>query len=559
MKEQPNDHHHQNSSAIGRWLVLEARTKMSAGCRDGLAGWFALRAMLLCVLCVLCIGCADPVESMAAARHWPMPHAARPSRMASITAVPPTPAGTEPVQTQDRTCSFEPDTDYDTTQGGHVKAISQQQCCDVCWNISTCKVGVYQAPTSTCYWKGGIVKAKHKVGVVSCVARAPPPPPPPYNCSAPGARCAGRIGATHWNPCYFINATLPSLLDGAHVLAGTGSKVIKVATFNPRAMYPFNSPAWPDDSAFDSLLSMVSHPYYKTLWSMPEFETYILIAYSTVGGPAGGSISYWTRGITEAQAAEETRQFHAAAAFLHRTYPNKTFVFENWEGDWASRGGSYNASKPATDLALNSMRTWLAARQHGITLAREQVRTERHQPITPTATQGRIFFSAEVNLVEASRTKGEPNMINRVIPYIQLDMVSYSSYDTEKSPANFRAALGYLQEQHNRTVHSPPGPAAVFVAEYGMGENTAPNSTIATTVQIVVNEALTFGCSYIMYWETLDNECTGQIAGCAAGRCHDSKHPVTDPKHLHGFWLVRPDGTKAWPYTYLSGKIAGRL
>eukprot|EP01051_Picozoa_sp_SAG22_P010887 SAG22_NODE_1008_length_6054_cov_11.023678_9_plen_116_part_00 len=42
-------------------------------------------------------------------------------------------------------------------------------------------------------------------------------------------------------------------------------------------------------------------------------------------------------------------------------------MFENWEGDWASRAGGYDGTKPATPLALASMRTWLEARQAGVT------------------------------------------------------------------------------------------------------------------------------------------------------------------------------------------------
>ena len=83
---------------------------------------------------------------------------------------------------------------------------------------------------------------------------------------------------------------------------------------------------------------------------MPGIETYVLIAYSTVGGAAGGDISYWTKGVTSEQLAEETAQLKACAAFLLQTYGGlgKTFVFENWEGDWASRAGGHVG--PSTTL-----------------------------------------------------------------------------------------------------------------------------------------------------------------------------------------------------------------
>jgi hypothetical protein len=146
---------------------------------------------------------------------------------------------------------------------------------------------------------------------------------------------------------------------------------------------------------------------------------------------------------------------------------NKTFVFENWEGDWASRGGGYDPLKPASELARMSMRKWLAARQAGVTSARHAVLGAGDSNIPPHSTLasgsggggggggGNVLYSAEVNLVQESRVGGVPNMINTVIPFVELDMVSYSSYDTESDPVTFRAALEYIQHSHNRESHTP--------------------------------------------------------------------------------------------------------
>jgi hypothetical protein len=215
-----------------------------------------------------------------------------------------------------------------------------------------------------------------------------------------------------------------------------GSNLIKVALFSPISNYPFNSPAWPSNTGFKTLVSMAQHEYYTQLWAMPEFKTYILIAYSTVGGAAGTGISYWTKGITSAQAAEETKQLYECASYFLNTYASegKTFVFENWEGDWASRAGGYDPSVPATPLALASMRTWLEARQAGVTRARREYREEQQQQGRAgpgEGSAGNVFFAAEVNLVQASREKGDRNMITDVVPYVALDTVSCSSYDTQ--------------------------------------------------------------------------------------------------------------------------------
>ena len=465
-------------------------------------------------------------------------------------------------------CTYEAGVDYTPTMGGTVPAATREACCAACDAKPWCLAGVWQQKSGDCFLKGGIiVPHRGKPGIVSCRARADPVPAPPFDCAAPGADCAGRLGATLWNPCYYVNASLPVLLDGAAQLAGTGARVIKVALFEPKGNYPFNSPDWPD-RGFPTSVAMAQHPYYRALWASrrgarataaaadarppqadPRFDTFVLVAYSTVGGTSGGGAGYWTGGITAAQEAEETAQFKACAAFLLAQYPGKTFVFENWEGDWASRAGSYDPKKPATPLALASMRRWLAARQAGVTAARAGYAPPAHRP------PARVFFSAEVNLVHDSLTTGAPNMINEVIPYVPTDMVSYSSYDTESSPANFRAALAYLQRQHNRTAAAPPGPRAIFVAEYGMGENVAAATAVNFTIENVVNEALAFGAAYVLHWETFGNECTGG-PGCQNNRCDDATQPVADPKRLHGFWLVRPDGTKAPAYHFLADKIA---
>ena len=39
----------------------------------------------------------------------------------------------------------------------------------------------------------------------------------------------------------------------------------------------------------------------------------------------------------------------------------------------------------------------------------------------------------------------------QVVPKVRLDMVSYSSYDSQQSPEHFKAALEFIQHQHNRS------------------------------------------------------------------------------------------------------------
>jgi hypothetical protein len=55
--------------------------------------------------------------------------------------------------------------------------------------------------------------------------------------------------------------------------------------------------------------------------------------------------------------------------------------------------------------------------------------------------------------------------------------------------------LDFIAANHLRTAASPPGKAAVFIAEYGVAQNQAPNATVVSTVRNVVDSALAWGVS----------------------------------------------------------------
>ena len=115
------------------------------------------------------------------------------------------------------TCVYTPNTDYGCTWGDSKTAASKEACCAQCQAEPQCLVGVFQAngDAGVCYLKGGVIESHSKVGVTACQARSKPKPAPTYSCAQSGARCAQRLGATHWNPCYAVNQSVPSLLDGA--------------------------------------------------------------------------------------------------------------------------------------------------------------------------------------------------------------------------------------------------------------------------------------------------------------------------------------------------------
>lgn len=93
------------------------------------------------------------------------------------------------------------------------------------------------------------------------------------------------LGVAHWQGCYFKTAK-PFLLDGAEEVRRLGSRILKVA-FNfhePWNDYPWHS-EWPQEewrTWTPPPVEVAQHPYWRELFAMEGFDTFILIAYSNV-------------------------------------------------------------------------------------------------------------------------------------------------------------------------------------------------------------------------------------------------------------------------------------
>lgn len=335
------------------------------------------------------------------------------------------------------------------------------------------------------------------------------------------------IGITHVSGEYYLTDK-DYLNEGADQILALGSRVIKVWFDNPPRSYPFNS-KWPK---MDSMVEMAQSPYFQKLFNKP-FKTYIMMCFSK--GHGGG---YWKNGITEKQKKDEQRQFYELAKHLLTTYKDtgKTFILQHWEGDWLIRG-NFDAKSDPTPTAIKSMIEWLNARQAGVNQAKQEV--GQHGV--------RVYHAAEVNRIVDSMKQGKPNMVNSVLPHTNLDLVSYSAWDaaTEhfNDPNVLRDALDFIAEN---LPDSPDfGNKNVYMGEYGMPENNYSAEQIQKAIPNAVQTALDWGCPYIVYWQLYCNEL----------RKGKGPPPVKSNDDVRGFWLIRPDGSKAWTWDYFYGLL----
>ena len=323
-----------------------------------------------------------------------------------------------------------------------------------------------------------------------------------------------QLGVAHIGGGYCFSET-DYLNEGAAAAHAIGAKCIKVSlsldTDNPSPkLYPFHS-QWPAVATLDALADT---PYYRTLFAR-EFDTFILTAFRP-----GRSAAYWRESFSPEDEQAEEECFASLARHLFRTYAQsrKTFIIQNWEGDWALRGSFDPATKPKPEAAAAMIR-WLAARQRGVARARAEFATGGAQ----------VFHACEVNLVRQAQVQGAPSVTTDVLPHVPVDLASYSAWDTKGSPVQFAEALAFIAKHKRPT--EPFGEHGVYVGEFGLPESEATPQLAFERTHALLAEARRFGCPYAVYWQLYCNEPTAKLPKVNA----DYK----------GFWLVRPDGTRS--------------
>jgi hypothetical protein len=356
------------------------------------------------------------------------------------------------------------------------------------------------------------------------------------------------IGVTHVNGQYHLTDK-DFLNEGADQILALGSRVIKVWFDKPSDSYRFNS-QWPGAG---SMVEIAQSPYFRKLFDKP-FTTYILMCFS-IGRPGG----YFRNGLTDEQRAEEQKQFYELAKYLLTTYKSsgKTFILQHWEGDWLIRG-NFNKDVDPEPKAIQGMTDWLNARQAGVDQAKQELgqtgparwhwpspaRDGRAHLAGDGRAHVRVYHAAEVNRVVASMQLGRPGLVNAVLPHTRLDLVSYSAWDSAtehfQDPNVLRRALDFIA---SNTPDSPDfGNRNVYIGEFGMPENEFSAGQIQKAIPNAVNTALDWGCPYIVYWQIYCNE----------PRPGKGPPPVKNNDDVRGFWLIKPDGSKArtWDYFY---------
>ncbi|HWM91937.1 MAG TPA: hypothetical protein VN493_14320 [Thermoanaerobaculia bacterium] len=320
------------------------------------------------------------------------------------------------------------------------------------------------------------------------------------------------LGSSHVGGRYSFSEDVDFLNEGADRLLELGTRVIKVwFRFDGERSYPFNSD-WGPPAA--DLVELARKPYYRQLFAKP-FTTFFLVV------PPVTETSQWLDGMTPEEADAEREHIYRLAFHLLRTYAGsgKTFVIQNWEGDHLLRQGLQGADPDP--VRIQGMRDWWNARQDGVDQARREAELRNVM----------VAHAAEVNQL-AEAMEGKVAATNAVVPYTRADLYSYSSWDLRFDRRRLTQALDYLKDMAPDS--GIYGEDNIYLGEFGaVKDQVGAGVSLRNLIQGLTDAALGWGVRWAVFWQLYCNEPVREYEG----RPRNSD--------MRGFWLVRPDGSRA--------------
>ena len=349
------------------------------------------------------------------------------------------------------------------------------------------------------------------------------------------------VGITHAAGNYGFT-TNNFLVEGAQQISQMGSDAIFIyLTPSFSAIYPDQSAnLWPPTQP-TSLAELAQTRPYDQVFHMP-FKTIVITAYTFANTGTDWSQNGWNyvAGMAQSPARQQAEQneFYQLTKYLYSKFSGsgKTFILKNWESDWMALFSVPQHGNIPADVAAD-MIAWFKARQGGVTQARQEAND-------PTM---RVLNGVEVNRVLDYAQGGITRVINTIVPEVNADMVTYSSYDSTsigQNAAEMEQSFNLALQTIEKLAPDPLGMGnrRILISEYGLFENSLIGGTTwrASAILATASHAGTYGA---FLWELYDNECVepdGQPAPVDTPVGSPARPTDSD---CQGLWVMRPDGT----------------
>lgn len=283
------------------------------------------------------------------------------------------------------------------------------------------------------------------------------------------------------------------LLEMAKHVRAMGSNILKISLGqNSPKVYGLTL----DKKPSSTLELFAANPDYKKVFDM-DFK-YLFAWVHTITGVN------WKTGINEEQEKLLYDEMFSFASYLLKEYNNsgKTFLIGNWEGDWLLHP-NYNRNVSPSAEHIENMTKWFRIRQQAIDDAKRKSGAKNVQ----------LYHYAEVNLV-LKGMKGESCIASSILPEVNVDLVSYSSYEAIKNRTysekknELERIFNYLEKQL-KPKDGLPFSRRVFIGEYGYHANI--NNPESFTKQFdetreIMKISIELNLPFALHWQMYNNE-----------------------------------------------------
>jgi hypothetical protein len=193
------------------------------------------------------------------------------------------------------------------------------------------------------------------------------------------------------------------------------------------------------------------------------------------------------------------------------------------------------------------LRYLFAARQRGVNRARHDAGNSACK----------VYHAIEVNKV-IDAMYGVPTVTTQVLPFIEVDMVSWSAYDAtdfDKTGIDLYRGISFIRQHMKPTDYVKE--CVVFLGEIGIPEMATKNlpREFVERWDTYLAVCLAQKIPWVVQWELYCNE-------PADGKLFTAPEKATGNNDMKGFWLLRPDGTQGYAMQYFQALLAnagGRL
>ena len=359
------------------------------------------------------------------------------------------------------------------------------------------------------------------------------------------------FGASHIAGWYNFTDR-PYLLEGLDVYKEFGATSFKTTLTsqngNMESAYHFNH-TWPN---FNNLKEVAQHQHVDSLFKRTHIKRHTF--WTTTKNQ-----SFYQDGpdFAHDRFLDQEQQFYDLTKHLLQTYGSmdKTFVYQNWEGDWMLRGqgvlweNNVNLIPDDVDWKIEGMARLFRARQRGV----ERARNEH------TNATAKVFHAIEFNKLWMLKNgvrmtmmqNNTPSVLGNVIPATRIDLSSWSAYDGGWFDSNnplghamwkgLEVARYYTNETKEMNTNFP-----VQIGEFGINENPSFYEGIQNPTGITnrytryIGVALGLGIPNFYIWNLYGNDKAGPDGFTWEKNTQYNRDFLN--QWLVGKWMKKPDG-----------------